>query len=161
MSNYNKPKNKYTFLLICFGLLCIGAIIWLKLVGDKRTSSGRDIPVAPQDSSNAVVVPDTSIDAGTLSSSPDSFDAAPTVLEKIAARLLRLATKTAIWPVWTMAQPIRLKLLTMNPIVLRRSTSVQPTCAVIAKAMPKVLKTEVKVGSLISLLTIDAECTCC
>ena len=77
MSNYNKPKNKYTFLLICFGLLCIGAIIWLKLVGDKRTSSGRDIPVAPQDSSNAVVVPDTSIDAGTLSSSPDSFDAAP------------------------------------------------------------------------------------
>ena len=54
MSNYNKPKNKYTFLLICFGLLCIGAIIWLKLVGDKRTSSGRDIPVAPQDSSNAV-----------------------------------------------------------------------------------------------------------
>ena len=140
MSNYNKPKNKYTFLLICFGLLCIGAIIWLKLVGDKRTSSGRDIPVAPQDSSNAVVVPDTSIDAGTLSSSPDSFDAAP---------------------VWTMAQPIRLKLLTMNPIVLRRSTSVQPTCAVIAKAMPKVLKTEVKVDSLISLLTIDAECTCC
>lgn len=77
MSNYNKPKNKYTFLLICFGLLCIGAIIWLKLVGDKRTSSGRDIPVAPQDSSNAVVVPDTSIDAGTLSSSPDSFDVAP------------------------------------------------------------------------------------
>ena len=77
MSNYNKPKNKYTFLLICFGLLCIGAIIWLKLVGDKRTSSGRDIPIAPQDSSNAVVVPDTSIDAGTLSSSPDSFDVAP------------------------------------------------------------------------------------
>ena len=77
MSNYNKPKNKYTFLLICFGLLCIGAIIWLKLVGDKRTSSGRDIPVAPQDSSNAVVVPDPSIDAGTLSSSPDSFDVAP------------------------------------------------------------------------------------
>ena len=77
MSNYNKPKNKYTFLLICFGLLCIGVIIWLKLVGDKRTSSVRDIPVAPQDSSNAVVVPDTSIDAGTLSSSPDSFDVAP------------------------------------------------------------------------------------
>ena len=77
MSNYNKPKNKYTFLLICFGLLCIGAIIWLKLVGDKRTSSGRDIPVAPQDSSNAVVVPDTSIDAGTLSSSTDSFAVAP------------------------------------------------------------------------------------
>ena len=77
MSNYNKPKKKYTVLLICFGLLCIGAIIWLKLAGDKRTSSGRDIPVAPQDSSNAVVVPDTSIDAGTLSSSPDSFDVAP------------------------------------------------------------------------------------
>ena len=161
MSNYNKPKNKYTFLLICFGLLCIGAIIWLKLVGDKRTSSGRDIPVAPQDSSNAVVVPDTSIDAGTLSSSPDSFDAAPPDSIGKDRRLLRLATKTAIWPVWTMAQPIRLKLLTMNPIVLRRSTSVQPTCAVIAKAMPKVLKTEVKVDSLISLLTIDAECTCC
>ena len=77
MSNFNKPKKKYTFLLICFGLLCIGAIIWLKLAGDKRTSFGRDIPVAPQDSSNAVVVPDTSIDAGTLSSSPDSFDVAP------------------------------------------------------------------------------------
>lgn len=77
MSNYNKPKKKYTFLLICFGLLCIGAIIWLKLAGDKRTSSGRDIPVAPPDSSNAVVVPDTSIDAGTLSSSTDSFAVAP------------------------------------------------------------------------------------
>lgn len=77
MSNYNKSKNKYTFLLICFGLLCIGAIIWLKLVGDKRTSSGRDIPVAPPDSSNAVVVPDTSIDAGTLSSSTDSFAVSP------------------------------------------------------------------------------------
>lgn len=77
MSNYNKLKNKYTFLLICFGLLCIGAIIWLKLAGDKRTSSGRDIPVAPPDSSNAVVVPDTSIDAGTLSSSTDSFAVSP------------------------------------------------------------------------------------
>ena len=77
MSNYNKLKKKYTFLLICFGLLCIGAIIWLKLAGDKRTSSGRDIPVAPPDSSNAVVVPDTSIDAGTLSSSTDSFAVSP------------------------------------------------------------------------------------
>lgn len=77
MSNFNKPKKKYTFLLICFGLLCIGAIIWLKLAGDKRTSSGRDIPVAPPDSSNAVVVPDTSIDAGTLSSSTDSFAVSP------------------------------------------------------------------------------------
>ena len=77
MSNYNKLKKKYTFLLICFGLLCIGAIVWFKLAGDKRTSSGRDIPVASPDSSNAVVVPDTSIDAGTLSSSTDSFAVAP------------------------------------------------------------------------------------
>ena len=76
MSNYNKPKKKYTLLLICFGLLCIGAIIWLKLLGDKRTSSDRDIPVAPQDSSNVVAVPDTSIEVGTLPSSPDTFDVA-------------------------------------------------------------------------------------
>lgn len=76
MSNYNKPKKKYTLLLICFGLLCIGAIIWLKLLGDKRTSSDRDIPVAPQDSSNVVAVPDTSIEVGTLPSSSDTFDVA-------------------------------------------------------------------------------------
>ena len=76
MSNYNKPKKKYTLLLISFGLLCIGAIIWLKLLGDKRTSSDRDIPVAPQDSSNVVAVPDTSIEVGTLPSSPDIFDVA-------------------------------------------------------------------------------------
>ena len=76
MSNYNKPKKKYTLLLICFGLLCIGAIIWLKLLGDKRTSSDRDIPVAPQDSSNVVAVPDTSIEVGTLPSSPDTFGVA-------------------------------------------------------------------------------------
>lgn len=76
MSNYNKPKKKYTLLLSCFGLLCIGAIIWLKLLGDKRTSSDRDIPVASQDSSNVVAVPDTSIEVGTLPSSPDTFDVA-------------------------------------------------------------------------------------
>ncbi len=78
MSNYNKPKKTYTFLLLSTGLLCIGAIIWLKLAGDKRTASDGNMTAMPHDSSSTVVVPDTTIDAGTLPSSSDSFAVAPT-----------------------------------------------------------------------------------
>lgn len=78
MSNYNKPKKTYRFLLLSIGLLCIGAIIWLKLAGDKRTTPDGNMAGMPHDSSSTVVVPDTTIDAGTLPSSSDSFAVAPT-----------------------------------------------------------------------------------